>query len=230
MSSELTSGSKERLVAVRELAAEQRVEHLAQVWVGVVDRAGIVALALALLHLRRGQSEEEEVLLAHLFANLDVGAVEGADGERAVHGELHVAGARGLFAGQRDLLGQVGGGIDALAELHVVIGQKDHLEPAAHQRIGVDGLADGVDELDDELGHAIAGRGLAAKDEGARHHLRVRVVLDALVEREDVQHLQVLALVLMQALDQHVEHGFGIDGDAQAVVNVGGKPQLVVRA
>ena len=57
------------------------------------------------------------------------------------------------------------------------------------ERIGVDNFADGVDELDDQLGHAIAGRGLAAEDEGARRDLGVRVALDALVEREDVQDL-----------------------------------------
>jgi hypothetical protein len=189
---------------------------------------GIVALALALLHLGRGQSEEEEVLRAHLFANLDVGPVQRADGQRAVHGELHVAGSRGFLAGQRNLLAQVGGGIDALPQLHAVIGQKDDLEPALHQRVGVDHLAHGVNQLDDQLGHAIAGRGLAAEEEGARHDLRLRVALDALVEGEDVQHLQVLALVLVQPLDQHVEHGLGIDGDAQPLLNVGGQLQLVV--
>ena len=43
-----------------------------------------------------------------MLADLDVGAVERADGERAVERELHVAGARGLHAGGRDLLRQVG--------------------------------------------------------------------------------------------------------------------------
>ena len=57
-----------------------------------------------------------------------------------------------------------------------------------------------MDQLDDELGHVIAGRGFAAEDEIAGNHLRVRVALDALEEGEDVQDLQVLALVLMQPL------------------------------
>jgi hypothetical protein len=58
----------------------------------------------------RVQAEQEEVLGADLLADLDVGAVQRADGQRAVHRELHVAGARGLLAGGRDLLGQVGAG------------------------------------------------------------------------------------------------------------------------
>jgi hypothetical protein len=107
------------------------------------------------------------------------------------------------------------------------------LQPAAHQRVGVDGFADGVNELDDELGHAIAGRGFAAEDEGSGHHLRVGVALDALEQGEDVQELQVLALVLVQALDQHIEHGVGIDAmpsdrecrrELQLVVPLDGAP------
>jgi hypothetical protein len=40
-----------------------------------------------------------------LLADFDVGAVERADGQSAVEGELHVAGAGGLLAGGGDLLG-----------------------------------------------------------------------------------------------------------------------------
>ena len=45
-----------------------------------------------------------------LFANFDVGAVERADGQRAVERELHVARARGFLARGGNLLRQVGGG------------------------------------------------------------------------------------------------------------------------
>ena len=85
-----------------------------------------------------------------------------------------------------------------------------------------------MDELDDELGHVIAGSGLAAEDEGARLHGDIGIELEALVEREDVKHLEVLALVLVDALDEDVEEGVGIDGDRERVVNVGGEAFLVV--
>ena len=141
-------------------------------------------------HFLRGQAEEEEVFRADFFADFDVGAVESADGERAVHGELHVAGAGGFFAGERDLFGEVGGRIDALPQLDVEVGQKNDLEAVAHQRIAMDDGGDGVDELDDQLGHAIAGRGFAAEEEGARADKAISgFVLDALVEGQDVQHL-----------------------------------------
>ena len=174
MSRDWTSGSKRRRSPWENSPAARAVDDLAQVGVGFVIGAGIVARGFFLLDLLRGEAEEEEVVGADLLADFDVGAVEGADGERAVHGELHVAGAGGFHAGERDLLGEVGGGIDALAELDVVVGQEDDLEPVADHGVAVDDFGDGVDELDDELGHAIAGRGLAAEDEGARLRCRCR--------------------------------------------------------
>jgi hypothetical protein len=59
----------------------------------------------------REQAEDEDVVVADLLADLDVGAVVGADGQRAVERELHVAGARGFGAGGGDLLRQVGPGM-----------------------------------------------------------------------------------------------------------------------
>ena len=74
----------------------------------------------------------KKLLVADQLADLDVGAVDGADGQRAVERELHVAGAGGLLAGQRDLLGQVGRRDDLLGEGDVVVGQEDDLQPAGH--------------------------------------------------------------------------------------------------
>ena len=86
------------------------------------------------------------------LADLDVGAVQGADGERAVQRELHVAGARRLHARGRDLLRQVGRGDDPLGQADVVVGQEDDLEAVADDRVVVDHAGDVVDQLDDQLG------------------------------------------------------------------------------
>src|SRR5262249_35770995 len=83
-------------------------------------------------------------------------------------------------------------------------------QPAAHTWIVVDRIGDGVDELDDELGHEIAGGGLAAEDEGARGNECFRVALETQVEGEDVQGVEVLALVFVDALDLNVEKRFGV--------------------
>ena len=189
----------------------------------------VIALALLLFDFRCGQAEEEEVLRAHFLANLDVCAVQGADGESAVHGELHVAGSGGFLAGQGDLLGKVGGRIDSMAEFHAEVGEKDYFQPSPRQRVTVDDLADGVNELDDELGHAVAGGGFSAKDKGARHNLGRRIAVDALEQGNDMQDLQMLALVLVQSLDQHIEHGCRIGSDGEAILNVVREPCLVLQ-
>ena len=44
-------------------------------------------------HLVRVRAETEEILLAHLARDLDVGAVPGAHDESAVHDEFHVSSA-----------------------------------------------------------------------------------------------------------------------------------------
>ena len=54
--------------------------------------------------LRFGVAKEEEVFGADLLADLHIGAIEGADREGPIHGELHVAGAGGLLAGGGNLL------------------------------------------------------------------------------------------------------------------------------
>ena len=72
-----------------------------------------VARGAAGRHLVRLEPEQEEVLDAHFLADLDVGAVHRADGQRAVHLELHVAGARRFLAGGGDLLRQIRRRVDA---------------------------------------------------------------------------------------------------------------------
>ena len=74
-------------------------------------------------------------------------------------------------------------GINHLSALHVEVGDEDHAQAIAHRAVGVDGRGHGVNQLDDELGHEVAGRGLAAEDDGARSDGGVSVVLDAVVER-----------------------------------------------
>ena len=159
------------------------VDDFLQDRIAVVVVARVVAAALELHDLLDGEAEEEEVFSADFFADFDVGSVERADGERTVHGELHVAGAGGFLAGGGNLLGKVGGGIDHLSALDVEVGDEDHAQKVAHRVVGIDGGGDGVDQLDDELGHEVAGGGLAAEDDGARRDRGVGIVLDAVVER-----------------------------------------------
>jgi hypothetical protein len=52
--------------------------------------------------------------------------------------------------------------------LHAEIRQEDDPETTAHRWIVVHRVGDGVNKLDDELGHEVAGCGFAAENEGAR--------------------------------------------------------------
>ena len=95
--------------------------------------AGSIAFAPPLLDLFGGEAEDEDVLGADMIADLDVGAVEGADGEGAVQRQLHVAGAGCFHAGGRDLLGEIGGRHDLLGEADIVVGEEHDLEQAARR-------------------------------------------------------------------------------------------------
>ena len=107
-----------------------------------------------------------------------------ADGQRAVHLELHVARARGFLARGGDLLRQIRGRIDAAGRcVTLKFGRIHHLDEVAHARIAVDDLGRRGDQPDDELGQVIARRRLAAEDEHARLHRELRIGLQPVIQR-----------------------------------------------
>ena len=65
--------------------------------------------------------------------------------------------------------------------------------------------ADVVDQLDDQLGQAVGRGRLAGEEERPRRHVQRRVRPQAVVEHDDVQHVEQLPLVLVDALDLAVE-------------------------
>lgn len=143
-----------------EEAVLDLVDALPEFRVAVVVVEGVIAALVQRVHLLDVHTKDEDVVVAHLLGHFDVGAIEGADGERTVQHELHVAGAGGLGAGGRDLLAQVGGRDDLLGKGHAVVLQVDHLELVADDGVVVDHVADGADQSDDVLGHVVAGGSL----------------------------------------------------------------------
>ena len=85
----------------------------------------------ALGHLRRAHAENKDVVLADVLADLDISAVERADGDGAIERKLHIAGAGGFHAGGGNLLGQVGGRNDRLGKAHTVVRREHELQPVA---------------------------------------------------------------------------------------------------
>ena len=69
-----------------------------------------------------------------------------------------------------------------------------------------------IDELDDQLGEMIGGRGLAGEEERPRRHLQVRVLPQPVVEHHDAQGVEKLPFVFMDALDLAIEDGVRIHG------------------
>ena len=73
-----------------------------------------------------------------------------------------------------------------------------------------------------------AGRGLGAENIGARYEFGGRIVLDLVVQVQDMQDIQHLALVFMQTLDLYVENGAEVDLDAVVLFNICGQPLLIM--
>src|SRR6267142_7121564 len=153
----------------------------------------------------RCQAEEEEIFLTRLLGHLDGSAVASADGQGAVHHELHVARAAGLVASRRDLLRHIAGGNQPLCEADVILGEEEHFEAATNLRVSIDDGSYVVDQLDDEFGQVVCWRRFAGEEKGARWYLQMRVIAQLVVEYDDVQDVQELALVLVDALDLAVK-------------------------
>ncbi len=100
-------------------------------------------------------------------------------------------------------------------------------EAAVDVRVGVHRLRDGIDQLDDELGHGVTGRSLASENESAWRDFEIRVLLEPVVQRDDVQGVEVLALVLVNTLDLDIEHPIRVQFDARRRLDVVGQPSLV---
>ena len=106
----------------------------------------------------------------------------------------------------RDLLGEVGRRDDRFGEAHVVVRNENHLEPAAHGGIAVDHARDVRGELDDELRLVVARRPpCRAKIFTRGTHARVRLRPHRVVERDRLEDVEELPLVLVDALDVDVE-------------------------
>jgi hypothetical protein len=187
--------------------------------VAVVEVHGPIAAGAPLLHLGGRQAKQEEILRPDLLADLDVGPVHRAYRQRPVHLELHVAGARGFLACGRDLLRQVRRRIDALAVGDVEVRQEDDFDQLTHSRVAIDDVAHRRDQADHHLRQVIARRRLAAEDEYPRMDLEARIGLEAVIQPDHVQDVQMLALVFMDALDVHVEDGIGVDHHAGALAD-----------
>src|SRR4029434_9463244 len=108
-----------------------------------------------------------------------------------------------------------------LAVLDVVVRNEGNAKSSSNRSIIVHYVGHRVGELDDSLRHHVSGRSLTRKYDCARRRTAFRVVLKAVIERDDVKQVQMLPLVLMEALNLDVEHTCGISRNSRLPLNLG---------
>ena len=148
----------------------------------VVDVIRNVVVVLFLLNLVNGCTKDVLVLHASFLCNLYVCAVQRTQRNRAVEHQLHVAGAGGLGACGRNLLGYVCSRYQLLSVGYVVVLYKDNAQLVANLTVVFYETSDFVNQLDDALCTNIARRSLCTKDEGGRMEVLNGAVLQAVVE------------------------------------------------
>src|SRR5271166_3660848 len=85
-----------------------------------------------------------------------------------------------------------------------------------------------MNELDDQLGHCVAGSCLAADDEGSRNHVQGRVDLKPVVKDNDEKHEQQLPLIFVHPLDLNIEQRLRRDAYPKSVADKPGRSLLIV--
>mmetsp|Transcript_36390 Transcript_36390/g.74689 ORF Transcript_36390/g.74689 Transcript_36390/m.74689 type:complete len:855 (+) Transcript_36390:63-2627(+) len=206
-------------------------DHVAHVLEASVPACTLLHAAGSISDLRALEAEDEDVLLANVLLDLDVGTVVGADDDAAVHHELHVGRARRLSSRRGDVLRDVVGGDDDLGVSDLVVGDEDELEEVLGVRVVVDDTADRGGERDDALGHVVASSSLAADEAGLGNHVLALVrahLLELRVAVDDLEHVEQLALVLVDTLHLDVEHRVAVHVDVERLLDVRSKALLVL--
>ena len=187
----------------------------------------MVAHLLEVVHLGGQHTEDQLVLLAGSVCDLHVCAVQSAQSDSTVQHELHVASTGSLGACQRDLLRDLGGGHQVLAQRDAVLFQIDHAQLVAHSGVVVDEVAQLADHADHLLCHVVTGSSLCTEDIGLGDEVGVGVLLQVQVLGSNVQRVQVLALILVHTLDLTVKDGVRVDDLTGALGQIVGKAGLV---
>ena len=141
----------------QHLGAGEEVDGPADVGITLVPLGcAVIPGGVAVDDLIGGLAEDIDILIAYLLADLHIGTVHGAQRQRTVQHELHVAGAGGLLGGKADLLGQVAGRNEFFGGGDVVIFHKDHLQPLGYLRVCRNHFGYRQQRMDDIFGNDIS--------------------------------------------------------------------------
>ena len=150
-------------------------------------------------------SEDEDILLTDFFTDLDIRTIEGADRQRTIQRKLHVTSAGCFLTRSRNLLRQIGGWNHLLGHGDTIVLREDDLDLIVDPRVVVHLLGNFVNRTDNVLRQCVARRSLRTEDEYTWIHFVSWIVQQATVQRQDMQHVQVLTLVFVQTFDLHIE-------------------------
>jgi hypothetical protein len=89
----------------------------------------------------------------------------------------------------------------------IVVFQEQDPHLLADPAVVIDQAGHDVDELDGLLGFPIAGGRLAAKEEGPWRNLHLGIGLQDIVQMQDMENIEELALVEMDPLDLDIKDG-----------------------
>ncbi len=84
-----------------------------------------------------------------------------------------------------------------------------------------------MDETDYQFRHVVAGGRLRREDETPRHRIELRIVHETIVEDDDVEREQKLALVLVEPLHLHVEYRLRVEIHPEIALHPVGEMHLV---
>lgn len=155
-------------------------------------------------------SENEHVLFAYLFSDLDVGAIHGTNNKTTVHNEFHVGCSRGFSTSSGNMLRELGSWDNDLSARNVVVWQEDDLKKVSNLWVVVYLEGNGGNQLDDSLGVMVTWGSFTTDHDNSWDEFVSSLVLwgieDCEISVNDIKDVHELSLVLMNSLNLDIEH------------------------
>src|SRR5215475_12157114 len=105
-------GKQSWLMRTEEVRGESVHDALGRRRVDIIRLGVITAMGTQFPNLLGFQAKNKNILLPDFLLDLDVGSIEGAYSQGAIHRKFHVTRARGLGAGSRDMFAKIRSGDD----------------------------------------------------------------------------------------------------------------------
>jgi hypothetical protein len=107
-----------------------------------------------------------------------------------------------------------------LRRSYIEIRNEHHLQPLTDAGVCIDHFSYGINQLDNQLRHHVPRRRLTPEQDRSRSDTKRRITFQTVVKRENMKNIQVLPLVLMNALRVDIEKRRRIRCDSSYSRNV----------